>query len=60
MGYLTRVTDLGEEQRQTLRAELAGRGLSDEGAKVIREAIERQSFADDNVKALLVEAVQAE
>jgi hypothetical protein len=49
IGYLTRVTDLGEEQRQTLRAELAGRGLSDEGAKVIRDAVEHQSFADSAV-----------
>jgi hypothetical protein len=60
MGYLTRVTDLGEEQRQTLHAELAGRGLSDEGAKVIRDAVEHQSFADSAVKDLLADALKAE
>ena len=60
MGYLTRVTDLGEEQRQTLRAELAGRGLSDEAAKVIRDAVEHQSFADRAVKALLADALRAD
>lgn len=60
IGYLTRVTDLGEEQRQTLRAELAGRGLSDEGAKVIRDAVEHQSFADSAVKDLLADALKTE
>jgi hypothetical protein len=60
IGYLTRVADLGEEQRQTLRAELAGRGLSDEGAKVIRDAVEHQSFADSAIKDLLADALKAE
>lgn len=60
IGYLSRATDLGEEQRQTLRTELAGRGLSDEGAKVIRDAVEHQAFADGAVKDLLADALKAE
>lgn len=55
VGYLSRVTNLDAGQREALRTGIAERGLSDEAAKVVREAINHQAFADAKAKALLAD-----
>ncbi len=57
VAYLSRVTTLDAEQREGLRRDMAEQGLSDESAKVVREAVEQGIFAQDAVKALLVEVL---
>lgn len=58
--YLSRVTAMDAGGREALRTGMAERGLSDEGAKVVREAVEQQTFADAEVKELLVQALRSE
>ena len=60
IGYLSRVQALDVGQLETLRAEMLQRGLSDEAAKVVREAVDHQAFADAAAKGLLADLLASE
>lgn len=60
ISYLSRVQALDAGQRETLRTEMLQHGLSDEAAKVVREAVDHQAFADAAAKGLLADLLASE
>lgn len=60
VAYLSRATNLDAKLREDLSRDMAEHGLSDESAKVVREAVERGTFAQDAVRALLVEVLDTQ